>query len=174
MSIANIVMKLKRLLYGALKAAEQEGMRVESGVSCMRGVNFGSEPYLITLHKNCRISSNVIFVNHDGGTWAIKDTEYDNGKIIKFGVIEIGEGAFVGARSVIMPGVHVGAHSVIGAGSVVTKDIPPYTVACGVPARVVCTLEEYAAKCKKQVPGDFDFSEYQHRKKEYLIERYMK
>lgn len=37
MSIANIVMKLKRLLYGALKAAEQEGMRVESGVSCMGG-----------------------------------------------------------------------------------------------------------------------------------------
>jgi len=150
MSIASIVMKLKRLLNGSLKAAEQEGMRVERGVSCMGGVNFGSEPYLITLHKNCRISSNVIFVNHDGGTWAIKDTEYDNGKIIKFGVIEIGEGAFVGARSVIMPGVHVGAHSVIGAWSVVTKDIPPYTVACGVPARVVCTLEEYAAKCKNR------------------------
>ena len=174
MSIASIVRRLKLLVCGSLKTAIQEGMRVENGVSCMGGVNFGSEPYLITLHKNCRISSNVIFVNHDGGTWAIRETEYDNGRIVKFGAIEIGEWAFVGARSTIMPGVHIGEHSVIGAGSVVTKDIPPYTVACGVPARVVCTLEEYAARCKERVPEDFDFLEYQRRKKEYLIEQFTK
>ena len=148
-------------------------MRVETGVSCMGGVNFGSEPYLITLKRNCRISSNVIFVNHDGGTWAIKDTKFDDGKMVKFGAIEIGEGAFIGARSVIMPGVHIGEHSVIGAGSVVTKDIPPYTVACGVPARVVCTLEEYALKCKDQIPVDFDYVSYEKDKKEYLISRYL-
>lgn len=174
MNVLRIAKWIRRTCCGALKEAVREGMQVEKGVSCMGGVNFGSEPYLITLRKNCRISSNVIFVNHDGGTWAIKDTEWDNGAIVKFGVIEIGERAFIGARSVIMPGVHIGAHSVIGAGSIVTKDIPPYSVACGVPARVVSTLEEYATKCKQQVPVDFNFEEYDSNKKACLIKAFRK
>lgn len=50
---------------------------------------------------------------------------------------EIGEAAHVGANSVILAGVTIGKHCQIGAGSVVTKDIPPYSVAVGNPARVI-------------------------------------
>ncbi|WP_328831045.1 acyltransferase [Thermaurantiacus tibetensis] len=49
----------------------------------------------------------------------------------------IGANCFIGARVVIMPGVRVGDHSVIGAGSVVTRDIPAHSLAMGNPARVV-------------------------------------
>lgn len=44
---------------------------------------------------------------------------------------------WVGSGATILDGVHIGAHSVIGAGAVVTKDIPPYSVAVGVPAQVI-------------------------------------
>ena len=51
--------------------------------------------------------------------------------------ITVGEEAFVGARAFLLPGVTIGARSVIGAGSVVTGDIPPDVVAAGNPCRVI-------------------------------------
>lgn len=50
------------------------------------------------------------------------------------GPVVIGAGAWIGARSVILPGVTVGESSIVGAGSVVTKDVPPNRVVGGVPA----------------------------------------
>jgi acetyltransferase-like isoleucine patch superfamily enzyme len=51
--------------------------------------------------------------------------------------VVIGYGADIGTNATILPGVHVGAHSIIGAGAVVTESIPEYAVAVGVPARVI-------------------------------------
>ena len=60
---------------------------------------------------------------------------YSKGPVIIGAYVHIGEGAC------IMPGVTIGDHSVIGAGSVVTRDIPPYSVAAGSPARVLKTVQ---------------------------------
>jgi acetyltransferase-like isoleucine patch superfamily enzyme len=63
-------------------------------------------------------------------------TEYSkNSKPVK-----IGCGCFIGARSIILKGVTLGDRVVIGAGSVVTKDIPAYSIAAGNPARIVGTI----------------------------------
>jgi acetyltransferase-like isoleucine patch superfamily enzyme len=51
--------------------------------------------------------------------------------------IVIQDNVWIGANSVILPGISIGAHSMIGAGSVVTKDIPAYCLAVGNPARIV-------------------------------------
>ena len=51
--------------------------------------------------------------------------------------VSIGEGVWLGQRVCVMPGVTVGAHSIVGANSVVTRDIPPYSIAAGAPARVI-------------------------------------
>ncbi len=51
--------------------------------------------------------------------------------------VVIGYGADIGVNSVILPGVHVGANSIVGAGAVVTHDVPEYAVVAGVPARVI-------------------------------------
>jgi len=54
--------------------------------------------------------------------------------------VVIGNDVFVGARSIVMKGVSIGDASIIGAGSVVTSDIPPFSVAAGCPARVVSSV----------------------------------
>jgi acetyltransferase-like isoleucine patch superfamily enzyme len=54
--------------------------------------------------------------------------------------VRICEGAWIGARSIILKGVTIGAGAVVGAGSVVTSDVPPRTIAAGNPARVVCSI----------------------------------
>jgi maltose O-acetyltransferase len=51
--------------------------------------------------------------------------------------VTIGDGCWICSRVIILPGVHIGKNSVIGAGSVVTKDIPDYAIAAGNPAKVV-------------------------------------
>jgi putative colanic acid biosynthesis acetyltransferase WcaF len=53
------------------------------------------------------------------------------------GKISIGEDTFIGARAFVMPGITIGARSVIGACSVVTKDIPENSIAAGNPCRVI-------------------------------------
>lgn len=50
-------------------------------------------------------------------------------------------GCWLGAGSIILPGVTVGKNSVVAAGSVVTKDVPPFSVVAGVPARVIRRIE---------------------------------
>lgn len=50
--------------------------------------------------------------------------------------VYIGDDVWIGGRVIILPGVNIGSHSIIGAGSVVTKDVPEWSVACGNPAVV--------------------------------------
>jgi acetyltransferase-like isoleucine patch superfamily enzyme len=53
------------------------------------------------------------------------------------GAVSIGDGSWLGYGSVVLPGVNIGRHVVVGANSVVTKDIPDFSVAVGVPAKVI-------------------------------------
>ena len=62
--------------------------------------------------------------------------------------ITIGEGAWIGARAVILPGVTVGAGAVVAAGAVVTKDVAPDALVAGVPARVLRELPQEGAEQK--------------------------
>lgn len=51
--------------------------------------------------------------------------------------VYIGNDVWIGDRVTILPGVHIGEGTIIGAGAIVTHDIPPYSIAAGVPARVI-------------------------------------
>lgn len=61
----------------------------------------------------------------------------------EYGVeVTVGDNCWIGGNSVICPGVHIGSNVVIGAGSVVTKDIPDWSVAAGNPCRVIRRITE--------------------------------
>ena len=53
----------------------------------------------------------------------------------------IGKNVWVGEKVTVLPGVHIGEGSIIGANSVVTHDIPPYSIAVGIPAKVIKTVK---------------------------------
>jgi maltose O-acetyltransferase len=55
--------------------------------------------------------------------------------------ITIGDGAWIGAGAIILPGVTIGEHSIVGAGSLVRKDVPARTIAAGNPARVIRAID---------------------------------
>jgi len=62
--------------------------------------------------------------------------------VILGGASQVGDGAMLGSGSIILPGKKVGAGSVVGAGAVVVNDIPPNSIAVGVPARVIKEVED--------------------------------
>lgn len=106
--------------------------------------NFGSEPWLIKIGNRVCISNDVTFVNHDLN-WPLQE-KYDS--LTGFGTIIIEDNCQIGVRATILPRVTIGANSIVGACSVVTKDIPPNSVAAGHPAKVISSLDEYEEKCR--------------------------
>ena len=159
---------LLKLLQGPFKCAVKDGLKIGKGVTVMSGCNFGSEPYLITLGDFVRISNDVLFITHDGGNWSFRHQEPYLG-VNHFGKIVIDEYTFIGARAIILPGVHIGKHCVIGAGSVVVKDVPDYSVVAGVPSKIISDTQAYALKMKNKMPENWSPKEYKKNKKEYLI-----
>lgn len=120
------------------------------GVDCeiYPDVEFGSEPYMITIGNHVRITNGVRFVTHDGGVWVLRNLGLENADI--FGKIEIGDNVHIGWNAIIMPNVSIGNNCVIGAGAVVTKSIPDNSVAVGVPAKVIESIDEYYAKAQNK------------------------
>ncbi len=102
--------------------------------------DFGSEPYLISLGSDVTITSGVCFVTHDGGVGALRERHPG---LHVYDTIEVGDRVFIGTRTIVLPGVRIGSDVVIGAGSIVTKDIPDGTVAAGNPCRPIRSIEEY-------------------------------
>lgn len=108
---------------------------------------FSTEPWLITIGDNVYITSGCQFITHDGGTLILRkevpDLEYT-------APISIGNDVYIGLNSTILPGVTIGNRVIIGAGSIVTNDIPDNSVVAGVPARVIKTTDEYLDQMKKK------------------------
>ncbi|GMK38141.1 galactoside O-acetyltransferase [Paenibacillus sp. CCS19] len=140
-----------------------------AGCEVYDNVSFGSEPYLIQIGDNVRITKGVTFITHDGGVWVLRN----NGMLVnsdKFGTIKVGSNVHIGINATIMPGVNIGDNVIIGVGAVVTKDVPSNSIAAGVPAKVIKSLEEYYEKCKET--ADFTKVMNYSEKREYLIKKY--
>lgn len=118
----------------------QRGMRVGKNFSRQQGCFLDpTHCYLIEIGDDVTMSVRVTLMAHDASTKKILG-------YTKIGQIHIGNHVFLGANAMVLPNVRIGDYSVIGAGSVVTQDIPAHSVAAGVPARVICTTEEFAEK----------------------------
>jgi len=90
----------------------------------------------ITIEDNVLMASNVMISSENHGINPELSIPYMEQKLIGKEVV-IGEGTWLGEKVCVMPGVHIGKKCIVGAGSVVTKDIPDYCIAVGSPARIV-------------------------------------
>ena len=121
-------------------------LTIGSGTSLEQNVH-------IVCHNRINIGRNVMI----GAHCAIVDTSHDfrhrrpGEKAVALidddAEVEIGDGAFLGVGVVVLPGVRIGVNAVIGANSVVTRDVPDGCTAAGVPARVRYTAS-YPSPCE--------------------------
>lgn len=128
----------------------KQGVKVGENCVIDKSAVFGSEPYLVSIGNNVRITRNVKFITHDGGLWVLRNMNKIDKNIDKINTIEIGNNVNVGWDSIILPGVNIGDNVVIGAGAIVTKDIPNNSVVAGVPARIIESIDEYRDKVLKK------------------------
>src|SRR5919199_1927789 len=103
-----------------------------------------SYTHLIEIGSRVTIAPRVHLLAHDASTKRHLD-------YTRVGRITIEDDVFLGAGSTIMPGVRVGAGSIVGVHALVTKDVPPGTLVVGVPAKVVMTVEEFIAKRRAEM-----------------------
>ena len=92
----------------------------------------------VTIGENCMMAPNVaIYTAGHPIHPAARNSAYE------YGIeVTIGDNVWLGGNTVVVPGVHIGSNVVIGAGSVVKKDIPDWSVAVGNPCRVVKKITE--------------------------------
>jgi acetyltransferase-like isoleucine patch superfamily enzyme len=105
------------------------GTRIGQGfvVGCVNEITIGSR---VLISSNVHIGDTIH--RYDDPSLPVLDQPLSRGRRVS-----IGDGAFIGINAVILPGVRVGRNAVVGAGSVVTHDVPAYSVAAGNPARVI-------------------------------------
>lgn len=102
----------------------------------------GISSSLLSSHESITIGRNTLI----GADCMIVDSDFHEIPLgsslgVRHAPVEIGDGVFIGTRSIILKGVSIGNGSVIGAGSVVAKSIPPHCIAAGNPAKVIRMLE---------------------------------
>lgn len=133
--------------YGRIKRAlyRLRGTKIGKSVDISTGVFLEeSFPELITIEDNVDIGPKAIIVTHDSSARCM-DPEFP----IICKRVTIKRNAYIGAGAIILPGVTVGEYSIVAAGAVVTKDVPPRTIVAGVPARVIGKVDDYLKKNKK-------------------------
>ena len=147
---------LQRLLFSTCSFEKRvkllRKMWVTIGNNCeiYPNVSFGSEPYLIQIGNNVRITEWVSLTTHDWGMRVLRNTgNLPNAD--KFWKIKIGNNVHIWMRSIIMPGVAIGDNVVIGCLSVVTRDIPANSVAAWIPCRIIESIDDYYEKNKNKV-----------------------
>jgi acetyltransferase-like isoleucine patch superfamily enzyme len=120
--------------------ARRMGMKVGEGCR-FYSLHIASEAELIEVGNNVIVSGEVMFVTHDGAIFTALDQMPDvNGH---YGRIRIGDGCFLGMRSIIMPGVELGEGCIVAAGAVVMDSFPAQSVIAGNPARYVSSQSVY-------------------------------
>ena len=123
----------------------KRGMKVGKNFNRQQGCFLDpSHCFLITIGDDVTMSIRVTVMAHDASTK--KTLGYT-----KVGQVHIGNHVFIGANTTILPGVTIGDYAVIGAGSIVTHDVPARTVAVGVPAKEICSVDEYIERFQLQM-----------------------
>lgn len=115
---------------------------VGNGVAMNTDVNI-TDPSYVRIGNNCTLSTCTL-LGHDGVVRVLNNAY--NKKLDSVGKIDIRDNSFVGHGAIVMPGVTIGPNSIVAAGSVITKDVPPGMIVGGVPAVVIGTVDDLVKK----------------------------
>ena len=124
--------KIRPFLWKLMKVKVGKNVLIDKGV-------FLDVPsaYRLTIEDNAIITSECLFLLHKRDMSKYNGLNLQNTLPMKEGYIKICKNASIGMRTVILPNVTIGEGAVVGANSVVTRDIPPFSTAVGNPAKVV-------------------------------------
>lgn len=177
MKVFNVFDKIfTRFLYHHIGAPSHE-MLERKGVHFIKDGNPYKKPRILNfslvgdysnlyLHSNADINQEVMLVAKDrieigenstlAYRAAIYTSAFPHGNLLtrvypkKIAPVIIEDNCWIGANAIVLPGITIGRCSVVGAGSVVTKDVPPYSVVAGVPARMIKTMDSALFELEKE------------------------
>jgi len=109
---------------------------------CGRGCEIGTYNVIwadggVEFGDNVHLGVHVTILSHTANQIAPEETDPDSELTIRFAPVLIEDHVVIGSGVVIAPGICIGHHSLIAAGAVVSTDLPPFSFAGGVPARVI-------------------------------------
>ncbi|VVS91328.1 acyltransferase [Desulfoluna spongiiphila] len=121
---------------------KDKGFLRRQGTGCFIAKNAGMpDGYLTAIGDNVWITDGCQLLCHDASVIMLNIR--DASHLDRVAPITIGDHVFLGNRTTILPGITLGSHVIVGAGSVVTRDIPDGEVWAGNPARHICTTQSY-------------------------------
>lgn len=124
---------------------KSQGLKVGKDVIFIEAPDFGSEPYLIEIDDRTKITAGCKFITHDGAMYVIRSLD-KYADVRNFGRIKIGKNCFVGNNSIFLPGAKMGDNCILGAGSLLNSTMEDNSVYAGVPAKFICSIDDYGKK----------------------------
>lgn len=121
-------------------------------------------PELIKLHNNIMISAGVRLITHDA-SFVILNRIGQGWFPEKVGCIEIMDNVYIGYNATIMPNVRIGENVIVGAGTLVSKDLESNGVYVGIPARKICSFDDYIERHSKNTGGGYSYPYVVHNQK---------
>lgn len=148
---------LRKIIKGLVKNLKDDEGEIQYKIGNLKKHNARIDaltPMLVEIGNDFISAPGAVVLSHDAST-LFHTGRYRVEKTI------IGNKVFLGANSVILPGVELGDNVIVGAGAVVTKSVSAGMVVAGNPARVICTVAEYLDKCEMrgvlyEPPSEFD------------------
>lgn len=153
MSVLQYLKKIwvKRSKKAYLNYLKKCGIKIGAGTVFYepRSINIDiSRPELLEIGSNVFIHRRCNILTHDWAGWCFVNSHKEF--YPSHAKVKIGNNVWFGENVSVCKGVSIGDNCIIGIGSVVTKSIPDNCVAAGIPARVLCSYEEYVEKRSKQ------------------------
>ena len=128
-----------------IRQLRRKGLKVGKNLFVVSNVSLDRDNcHLISIGDNCTLSHNVVILAHDTSGCVASRTQH------RIAPVKLGNNCFIGSNTVVLPGVTIGDNVIVGAGSVVTRNLPSNCVAAGNPARVLETMDEFGVKQRRR------------------------
>jgi maltose O-acetyltransferase len=128
-----------------IRQLRRKGLKVGKNLFVVSNVSLDrNNCHLISIGDNCTLAHNVVILAHDTSGCVASRTQH------RIAPVKLGNNCFIGSNTVVLPGVTIGDNVIVGAGSVVTRNLPSNCVAAGNPARVLETMDEFGVKQRRR------------------------